>query len=189
MLAEQIEIVHRSWSEGPFDLRGKHYTIEGLDALPKPVSRPHPNLIMGGLAGPRSVALAARWADEYNTIFTPPEDCAGRRAIVARAFEHEGRDPSALVLSIMTGCVVGTDRSQVRHRARAVMHRIGATGSEDDWIASVGGRGIIGTVDEVVERIHAYEEAGVARIMLQHLAHDDVEMVRLIGAEVVPKVA
>src|SRR5437899_1209099 len=35
VFAEQAEIVHRSWHEGPFDFRGSHYVIEGLEALPK----------------------------------------------------------------------------------------------------------------------------------------------------------
>jgi hypothetical protein len=44
-------------------------------------------------------------------------------------------------------------------------------------------------VDRVVERLRELEEVGVARVMLQHLLHDDVEMVRLLGAEVAPAVA
>jgi hypothetical protein len=41
----------------------------------------------------------------------------------------------------------------------------------------------------VVERLRELEATGVERIFLQHLAHDDVEMVRLVGREVVPAVA
>jgi len=48
---------------------------------------------------------------------------------------------------------------------------------------------VLGTVGEVVERLRGLEEAGVDRIFLQHLAHDDLEMVRLLGAEVRPAVA
>jgi alkanesulfonate monooxygenase SsuD/methylene tetrahydromethanopterin reductase-like flavin-dependent oxidoreductase (luciferase family) len=42
---------------------------------------------------------------------------------------------------------------------------------------------LLGTADEVVEHLHAYEKAGVDRIFLQHLAHDDTEIVELIAAE------
>ena len=48
---------------------------------------------------------------------------------------------------------------------------------------------VVGTVDEVAARLQKLETAGVERIFLQHLAHDDVEMVRLLGAEVAPAVA
>src|SRR5215211_1184787 len=53
-LAEQIEIVHRSWTEETFSFRGEHWTVEDLDARPKPVQSPHPPLLMGGSAGPRA---------------------------------------------------------------------------------------------------------------------------------------
>ena len=38
-----------------------------------------------------------------------------------------------------------------------------------------------GTVVEVAERLREYEAAGVQRFMLQHLAHEDVEMVTVLG--------
>jgi hypothetical protein len=41
----------------------------------------------------------------------------------------------------------------------------------------------------VVDRLGELEEAGVERVMLQHLCHDDLDMVHLLGSEVVPRVA
>ena len=48
---------------------------------------------------------------------------------------------------------------------------------------------VIGTVEEAAGRLRAYEAAGVRRAMLQHLDHEDLEMVELIGRELVPAVA
>jgi F420-dependent oxidoreductase-like protein len=190
MLAEQLEIIHRSWGREPFDFRGNHYTIEGLDAHPKPLQLPHPPVVMGGLAGPRVAALAARWADEYNTTFPTLDEAPRRRARLAAACEEVGRDPSTLGFSIMTGCVVGRDEADLRRRAAAVMERIGATGgSEDAWLSSMSERWIVGTVAQVVDRIGEYEKTGVQRVLLQHQAHVDLDMIRLVGAEVVPAVA
>ena len=38
-----------------------------------------------------------------------------------------------------------------------------------------------GTVDQVVEQLRAYEAVGVERAMLQHLVHEDVDMVTVLG--------
>lgn len=184
MLEEQIEIVHRSWDDDPFDFNGSHYQIRELDALPKPVQRPHPNLIVGGSGNRRSAALAAAWADEYNTIFASPEECARRRSRVAGAWEAAGRDASSLTFSLMTGCVVGASDSEVRAKASAVMDNIGASGSEKEWLASLGEEWVVGTVAEAVDKLGALEEAGVDRVMLQHQAHEDVDMVHLLAAEI-----
>ncbi len=74
VLEEQLEIVMGAWGSEPFSLQGRHYVLADLEAQPKPVQRPHPPLLMGGNAGPRSAALAARFADEYNTPFPSLED-------------------------------------------------------------------------------------------------------------------
>ena len=50
-------------------------------------------------------------------------------------------------------------------------------------------RWIMGTVEQAAERLREYEAAGVSRIYLQHLVHRDIEMVELIGRELVPAVA
>lgn len=181
VLEEQIEIVAKSWREGPFDLRGEHYTIEDLDALPKPVSKPRPNLIVGGSGGPRSIELCARWADEYNTVSPTLDEIKSRRKLLERAWESAGRDPGDLVFSAMTGGVVGSDQNEVRARARALMDQNGESGSEDDWLERARRTQVIGTVDEVVDRIGGLSEAGLDRIMLQHLMHTDVEMVAVLG--------
>ncbi len=89
----------------------------------------------------------------------------------------------------MTGCVVAADRAELRERVRRLMERMRVEGDPDDFIRERGDVMILGTVDEVVARLHALEEAGVERIFLQHLVHDDIEMVRLLGAEVAPAVA
>jgi len=41
--------------------------------MPKPVQAPHPPVIIGGAAKPRSLALAARYATEYNNLYALPE--------------------------------------------------------------------------------------------------------------------
>ncbi len=162
-LAEQMEIVHRSWTEGPFDFRGGHYTLQHANPLPKPVQDPHPPLIAGGSAKPRGAALAAKWADEYNTVYATLDECRQRRERIAAACAEEGRDP--IRFSLMTGFAIDGDPTD-HHPA---------------WI--------VGSIDEMVGQLKALEEAGVDGIMLQHLQHDDLEAVELIGRELIPAVS
>src|ERR671930_574860 len=90
--AEQLEIVHRLWTEERVDFRGTYYTLEDAPAQPKPLQEPHPPILVGGAQ-----------------------------------------------------------------------------------------RSLIGSVDEVAERLREYERAGCERVMLQHLLHDELEPVELIG--------
>jgi F420-dependent oxidoreductase-like protein len=117
-LAEQLEIVHGTWTDPAFSFAGEHYALEGLDAQPRPVQAPHPPLLMGGSAGPRSAALAARWADEYNTPFATIAEVRERKGKIDAACVAAGREP--IPFSLMTGCVVGLDREELREKAAAL---------------------------------------------------------------------
>jgi F420-dependent oxidoreductase-like protein len=175
---EQVEIVARQLREDRFDFEGKHYTLLDCEARPKPVQERLP-LIIGGSGGPRSVALAARWADEYNTVFPTVDEARQRREAVARACESERRDP--LVFSMVIGCVIGRDPAEVEDRARRLHQRAGADEPFDAWFGPRREVWLVGTVEEVGERLAAYEQVGVERVMLQHLLHDDTEAVGLLG--------
>src|SRR3954451_19548521 len=187
VMAEQAEIIARSFEGEPFSFQGDHYTVENLDALPKPVQRPRLPIVMGGSAGPRSLALAARWADEYNTGFVTPEEASERREKWARAWANAGRDPTDLVFSVMTATLIGEDEADLRRRAERLAGTRGI--DADALLPGLRTSGILGTVDEAAERLREYESAGVQRVMLQHLLHDDLEMVELIGRELTPRVA
>src|SRR3954465_12845041 len=61
-MVEALEICRGLWAPGPFDFKGEHYTISGLDGLPKPVQQPHPPILIGG-GGPKMLRIAAQNAD------------------------------------------------------------------------------------------------------------------------------
>jgi alkanesulfonate monooxygenase SsuD/methylene tetrahydromethanopterin reductase-like flavin-dependent oxidoreductase (luciferase family) len=149
-LAEQMQVVRGHWGPGPFDFDGQYFSARGLDAQPKPVQRPLP-LILGGKGGPRSLRLAARHADEYNTVMATAAEVAEIRAGLDAACEAEGRDPATLPLSMMTG----------RERAREST--------------------ITGSAEQAVEQLCELEAVGLTRLMGQHLTHRDLEMVAQMG--------
>jgi alkanesulfonate monooxygenase SsuD/methylene tetrahydromethanopterin reductase-like flavin-dependent oxidoreductase (luciferase family) len=185
VLEEQLQVVLGSWGSDTFSHHGTHYGLEDLIAQPKPVQRPHPPLIMGGSGGPRSVRLAATYADEYNTPFPSLEDVRERKALVDAACEQAGRNP--IPFSVMTGVAVGSDPAEAERRLRARAEKMGTDPGPilddppPDWIT--------GTVDQAAEQLLALREAGVSRVMCQHFVHDDLDMVTLIGEELAPRVA
>ncbi len=184
VLEEQLQIVLGTWTQAPFSFTGAHYTLKDLDAQPKPLQSPRPPLIMGGSAGPRSAALAARYADEYNTPFATLKDVATRKAAVTNACEAAGREP--LPFSIMTGFVVGADEAELHDRAVRLGERIGSTA--DALLNDPPEAWIVGTTERAAEQLAALHDAGVHRVMCQNLLHDDLDVLALI-AELAPGVA
>jgi len=152
----QLEEISRQWTDAD-------------DVWPKPVQQPHPPIIVGGRAKPRSVRAAVRFADEYNTVTPSVDDARERCAVVKRAAEGAGREP--LTFSMLIGCAIGRDEAEARDRLRAWT----------DFTTLGGPPQLVGAVEQVAEKLSAYEAVGVERAMLQHLVPDDVDMVAVLG--------
>jgi F420-dependent oxidoreductase-like protein len=181
MLEEQLAVLRGAWADGPFSFEGKHYRLGPVDVHPKPVQRPHPPLIIGGGAKPRTVRMAAQFADEYNTVFATPAECAERRAVCERGWKDAGRDPATLTFSVMVPWLSGTDSADLQRRAERLAAWKGGDSDAATLIAECAQMGVAGTLEEASERLRAYRDAGVDRIMLQHLLHDDLDAIALLA--------
>jgi alkanesulfonate monooxygenase SsuD/methylene tetrahydromethanopterin reductase-like flavin-dependent oxidoreductase (luciferase family) len=154
-LDRQLEELTRQWTDA-------------TDIWPKPVQQPHPPIIVGGGAKPRTVRAAVQWADEYNTVFATVDEARERKRILDDASREAGRDP--LRFSLMIGCVVGLDDRELQERLAQFKNLSGQDAPP-----------VSGTVDQVVAKLREYEQVGVERVMLQHVVHEDVEMVSVLG--------
>ena len=180
---EQLEIVHRLLREEGVDFDGSYYTLRNAPGL----HRPQLPLLVGGSAKPGTAEPAVRFADEYNTFFATVDEIRERKLILDEACERAGRDPASLRRSLMAPCVVGRDERELRESARRVGARFGRDPQE--VLDRYSDYGPVGTVEQVIERLKQTEELGYERVMLQHLAHQDLDTVALIGRELAPAVA
>jgi F420-dependent oxidoreductase-like protein len=179
-LEEQLAVIIGLWTTPAgerFSFSGKHYRVEDSPGLPKPLQRPHPPVVVGGTGRRRTPALAARFASEADVNF--PSAASFREAVgrFAQACEAIGRDPATLACSAMMTVCCGADEAEFRRRAAAI-------GRDPDELrrSALGG-----TPEEVADRLAAFADAGADRVYLQVLDLDDLEHLRLIAAEVMPR--
>jgi F420-dependent oxidoreductase-like protein len=176
---EQLAIITGLWDtpEGEtFDFSGAQYQVAGSPALPKPVQRPHPPVIIGGGGPKRTPRLAATFADEFNAPFMLPDATRAQFARVAAACEAVGRDPATLRRSAAVVVCCGEDDGAIARRAKAI-------GREVDELRR---NGVCGTPAEVAARLQDYGEAGVEVAYLQMLDLSDLDHLRLVAREVAP---
>jgi F420-dependent oxidoreductase-like protein len=182
LFAEQVEVVVRSWTEERFDHDGPAYRLRDQQALPRPVQRPHPPLVLGGTVKRRFAALAARYATEVNTLGAPVAELRARKQALDAACADAGREPATLGFSVMTACFLGESDGDVRERVKRFLAVRGDDTDPDAFVAERRDRWLVGTVDEVAGRLEELREIGVTRVLLQHLNHDDDSMVGLMPA-------
>ncbi len=174
---EQLQVVTGLWdADGSFSFAGDHYELVDSPALPKPVQRPHPPVIVGGGGAKRTPRLAATYADEFNLPFTSVEAAAEQFGRVRQACELTGR---SLVLSAAQVLCCGRDEAEVTRRAAAI-------GREP---AELRDNGLAGTPSELVDKLGRFAEAGATRVYLQVLDLGDLEHLELVAEQVAPQLA
>jgi F420-dependent oxidoreductase-like protein len=177
-LEEQLQIITGLWTTPmgePFSFAGTHYQLEDCRNFPRPVQSPRPPIIVGGGGPRRTPTLAARFADEFNGGFG--DGLAERFARFRRICEETGRDPATVTLSAVLPVFCGRDADEAARRAATLGgHRLREA-------AACGGP------DAVVERLQELADWGAQTVYFHIFDVEDVDHVRLLGSEVLPRVA
>ncbi|MFT4122682.1 MAG: LLM class flavin-dependent oxidoreductase [Microbacteriaceae bacterium] len=197
---EFVRVLRGMWSEQPFSAAGRFYTVEGAVLSPKPAVPP---LIFAGGESQDGREAIAGFADAYVIHGGTPEEVRAKIADVdARRRRLQG---AGLAEVGMAGYVIVRDTEA---EARAELERIttidpGSPGyaSFEQFVAnshldvelsrreySVGTRGLrpglVGTAEQVAERIRAFERAGVTLLLVQASPLD--EELERIAVELFP---
>lgn len=173
---EGIEVIRRLLrGDTPVGFSGSFYRLNDAILLPRPLRPGGPPILIGGNGRRRSLPLAARYADEWNAVYTPADQFRALNLELDRLLALERRDASSVRRSLMTGCVFGRDQKEVR---RKVELRTGGRKTP----AELRSKGpIVGTIEEIHDQLRGLENAGVQRVMLQWLDLDDLENLELLA--------
>jgi alkanesulfonate monooxygenase SsuD/methylene tetrahydromethanopterin reductase-like flavin-dependent oxidoreductase (luciferase family) len=198
LLEDQLAILHGLWGEPDgwsFDgitgirLRDALFRPRPLEADGRPttpIGGRRPRIIVGGGGSPRSYRLAARYADEFNLSSASPDRAAEVRKKLDEACRATGRDPSTLARSTMAGILVGRTEAEVVERERALIAAFGADAETGEaWLEERRLRWVYGTPDQARAQVERFAEAGIERIMFQDFIPWDLDMVDVMGQEVV----
>jgi alkanesulfonate monooxygenase SsuD/methylene tetrahydromethanopterin reductase-like flavin-dependent oxidoreductase (luciferase family) len=176
-LAESLEILSRMFAGGRTTFEGRHYTVNGLPNLPSPVQSPHPPIHIGGV-GARTIALAARYADVWNIPTYGLDRLEEVSGIFAAECERVGRDPATVRRSVQ-GVLVLARRQQLDAALDLARRRFGAEGF------GLEAGGLIGSPEEVIDRIGGLVEQGFTDFELFLHDRGEVETIELLADDVI----
>jgi F420-dependent oxidoreductase-like protein len=169
---EAVEIVVSMLREPRTTFEGAYFRVEDAPNQPGPVQERIPVLIGGG-GERRTLRIAARWADHWNTWATP--GLLARKIDVLRGHCSDiGRDPAEIHVSTQALLYLSTDEAWL------------ATKRSDEPTRPE----IVGTPSEVVEVIGRYREAGADELILPDFSLGTIDQKKetydLFMAEVAP---
>jgi alkanesulfonate monooxygenase SsuD/methylene tetrahydromethanopterin reductase-like flavin-dependent oxidoreductase (luciferase family) len=151
--------------------------------LPKPINRPP--IIVGKRGQPRSVGIAVRWADEYNMVYATLDEAKRMRQLLDRQCALMQRT-RPLRLSVVTDFAIGNSMRQARERLKIMAGRHSWM-HVDELISEAEDRFLAGYPQQLVEKLLRYRDVGVDRVILKLGSPIDVDQIRLLGSEVLPR--
>jgi FMNH2-dependent dimethyl sulfone monooxygenase len=199
---EWLEVVDGVWNQPRFSYDGRYYQVDGAIVEPKPLSRPRPTIYAGG-ESPAAKALISARSDGYLMHGDPPENIAPKVADMRARREALGLPP--MVYGAAGYAVVRSTEEEAR-REVARITEVGsgrAYHSYQDWLAntqleqrvsledySVSNRGLrtglVGTPEQVAERLIGLEAAGLDLVLLQF--SPQLEEMERFAEQVIPLV-
>jgi len=200
---EWIAIVDGVWKEPTFTYEGRFYTVEETVLEPKPVQTPRPTLYAGG-ESPAGKDTISRTCDAWLTHGDPPDVIAPKVRDMEARREALGLPPMRYGAAGYA-VVRDTEAEAEAEVARITDVRQSAAGyaNYQDWIEntelerrmsiedySVSNRGLrsglVGTPEQVAERILEFEEAGLGLLLLQF--SPQLEEMERFAEQVIPRV-
>jgi len=107
-MREAVAAMRALWTEEPARFEGRWITFPGAVCRPKPVQKPHPPVILGGM-GPNAVKRVAAWGDGWAPIGLPPDGIRDARREIDQLARAAGRDPKKITLTPMGGVPPGME--------------------------------------------------------------------------------
>lgn len=158
MFEEGIQVIRLLTTRERSDFSGRFYQLPNAASNLKPV-QPRPRIWVGGNGEKRTLRIAARHADGWNTPYTSPAEVGRLSGVLDCWCEAEGRDPSAIERNVNLSFHMAANTASLPR----VEEQFRAT-----WGPAAGemrGRGvIIGLPHQAIDLIARYGEAGAARV-------------------------
>ena len=96
---EAVLAMKELWTKTESEYHGKYYDFPPVYSFPRPVQRPHPPVLLGGMA--RNVfKRIAEWGDGWIPNRVTPEEVAAGRAKLDELATVAGRDPASIPISV-----------------------------------------------------------------------------------------
>jgi alkanesulfonate monooxygenase SsuD/methylene tetrahydromethanopterin reductase-like flavin-dependent oxidoreductase (luciferase family) len=190
-LEEMIQALRLLWSEEHASFRGKYYSFDDVNLLPKPAQRPCPIYIAGtprpaqiGAGGvERSLRRIARYGDGWMTnqielgMF---RDYVGRlRELLA----EEGREPNHFKTVLYYGTSVNRDRERAFREAKTFLD---AYYQKDFTRQGVEIWTACGPVEDCIDQVRGFMDAGVDHVTIRPIGEDLNEQLRIYLEEILP---
>jgi F420-dependent oxidoreductase-like protein len=176
-LDEAVGLIRRLLDGETVDHAGAAYTMHDAELFPRPIQA-HLPILVGGSGPKKTLRTVARYADGWNTNGTV-ETVTGQLATLAAHCADVGRDPATIERTISFPMIIRDRADDAEAALRALL---AGNGVVEDLI---GGKTaiptLLGSPDEIAERLVPYRRLGFATVIVRLPAPYDAETLARVG--------
>jgi alkanesulfonate monooxygenase SsuD/methylene tetrahydromethanopterin reductase-like flavin-dependent oxidoreductase (luciferase family) len=158
-LDEACQVLKAMWTQDRVTFKGRFYQLNDAPASPKPIQKPHPELLIGGGGEKVTLKIAAKHADHWNT-WGGPRILGAKNKILDEHCAAVGRDPKKILRSAVMPLVISDDKAEVEKVRQLAQKRMGFDEARaQDTILG-------GSVNEVIDTLGKLRDAGVGLLFV-----------------------
>ena len=176
VLRETVEVVTSMWTQPDTTYQGEFFTLEGAQCDPKPLQSPHPPILIGGGGEQLTLRVVARLADRSN-FGGKPEEFAHKAEVLRKHCDEVGRDYDEIEKTWSPEIFVRETDAEVRKMETSTFGE-----PFDSWQAG----NLVGTPEQVIDKIGRYGEMGVSSIIGWCRDYPDTDTLQLVAEQVIP---
>ena len=178
---EAVQIIKSLWTEPQVSFNGTYYQLDKAEITPKPLQKPTPPIWIGG-DSKRSMKLAADLGDGWLVHAHQPDEIARMyqaiRPMLGGRVENFGLGMAAFV-------VMGSDPEDATRKTGRLISSKALESFQGAGIRHELNNRVSGNAQQCLDRIKAYEKAGMTRFILIFIDPDDVDR---FAEEVLPHI-
>lgn len=167
-MEEAVRLMRAMWTEPATTFEGDFFNTRGAILEPKPVQKPYPPILIGGVGETYLMRALARVGDACN-LFGPPAEFRREREVLKRHCDAVGRDEATIEKT--TYDVVLCARSERELRAREVELEF----KPEPW------KSLVGTPAQLVDRVGEFEREGAGHLLVEFHANDEASYELFVG--------
>jgi F420-dependent oxidoreductase-like protein len=180
MLEEGVQVVRLLTTQERSDFEGKHFQLRNAACSPKPVQA-RPRIWVGGNGEKRTLRIAARHADGWNTPYTSPDEFKRLSSVLDGWCEKEDRDPAAIERNVNLSFHMAATAKDLDG---AEQQFVETWGTAADMRRSQGV--VLGLPAQAIDLVGRYRDAGAARVNIAIRPPVDWDALAAWTSEVIP---
>ncbi len=173
-MKEALQLILGMWAETPFTFRGEYFQVEDAILEPKPLQKPHPPILIGGVGPKLTLRIIAELGDACN-LWGPPQEFTKQRDTLKHHCEAVGRDEATIEKTTYDLVVCAPTESVLEEKIKRLLPR-----GVEPWMA------LVGTPAKLIDFVGEYQDVGADHLCMD-FAGNDVETYELFVNEVIPR--